>query len=148
MWLVRASLPTQTPAACASSFSIAQSLAARAFMHCRRRSFNCAVLVRSAQAAVMREFLQRQADGRGAPGRHRKELAHVLLLSAWLKANDFGPGRGKVQLTCSVRGWPPELLVDQPVDVAAVGIGMRNIIEQAPDLGERHVERAAVADDG
>lgn len=43
---------------------------------------------------------------------------------------------------------PRQLIVDQPVDVAAVGIRMSDEIEQPLDLGQRHVERPAVPDKG
>ena len=40
-----------------------------------------------------------------------------------------------------------ELIVDQLVDVAAIGLQMRDEIEQSLDVGQRHVEFAAMPDE-
>lgn len=46
------------------------------------------------------------------------------------------------------RPYPRQLRVDQPVDVAAVGVWMRHELQQALDIRQRYIERSAMADEG
>lgn len=80
------------------------------------------------------EFLQDAALGGDMPCLAARPQRDELLLQ---RAHGLEP-----------RPRPRQLIVDQPVDVAAVGIRMSDEIEQPLDLGQRHIERPAVADKG